>query len=72
MAILSAVSIKEKDAVTDTPWSKEDEDDQAACLLLLGNVAWVSTVFDQLRKMIKRLAQWVVSTVFDQLRASAS
>jgi len=38
LATLSAVSIKEKGVVTDMPWSKEDEDDQAACLLLLGNV----------------------------------
>ena len=38
LATLSAVSIKGKGVVTDMPWSREDEDDQAACLLLLGNV----------------------------------
>ena len=38
MATVSAVSIKDKDIVADIPWSNEDEEDQAACLLLLVDV----------------------------------
>ena len=44
MATVSAVSIKDKDIPADISWSNADEDDQAAALLLLADVA---TVFDQ-------------------------
>ena len=39
LAIVSALSFKEKDIVADVPWSNEDEEDHAAALLLLAEVS---------------------------------